>query len=356
MRAFIWIVAGVSIFVICAGSVGAQTIPGTGYRAGAGSGPVSGAAGGGSVVGAEGLERCDAPLGLLAVADPRDEMIRVLWSYRLQSPVQLIRLMVQQSNCFTVVERGVGAEYILREQSLRRASESGQTDTSRLIAADYVLTPSVVFAEDNAGGLRGDLDGWLDRSSRLWGRVTGGVRFKEAQTSMLLADARTGIQVAAAEGSTRKADLNLTGRMFSRGTYGSLGGYGDTNEGKIVAAALLDNYNKIVRVVRSMTPTHRSGAVTPAVLPAAVSAVNAGAGLGVASATAAGVVDVGDVVRPRIANIRLFKWPDVSADIIATLGRADELVVTATNRNGFVAVRGARSYGWVERELVARSP
>ena len=212
----------------------------------------------------------------------------------------------------------------------------------------------MVFAEDNAGGLRGDLDGWLDRSSRLWGRVTGGVRFKEAQTSMLLADARTGIQVAAAEGSTRKADLNLTGRMFSRGTYGSLGGYGDTNEGKIVAAALLDNYNKIVRVVRSMTPTHRSGAVTPAVSPAAVSAVNAGAE--VASATGAGNVDVGDVVRPRIANIRLFKWPDVTADIIATLGRADELVVTATNRNGFVAVRGARSYGWVERELVARSP
>lgn len=354
MRAFIGVVAGVSIFMICAGSVGAQSIPGIGYRAGAGSGPVSGAAGGGSVVGAEGLERCGAPLGLLAVADPRDEMIRVLWSYRLQSPVQLIRLMVQQSNCFTVVERGVGAEYILREQSLRRASESGPTNAPTLVAADYVLTPSVVFAEDNAGGLRGDLDGWLDRSSRLWGRVTGGVRFKEAQTSMLLADARTGIQVAAAEGSTRKADLNLTGRMFSRGTYGSLGGYGDTNEGKIVAAALLDNYNKIVRVVRSMTPTHRSGAVTPAVSPAAVSAVNAGAE--VASATGAGNVDVGDVVRPRIANIRLFKWPDVSADIIATLGRADELVVTATNRNGFVAVRGARSYGWVERELVARSP
>ena len=114
MRAFIGVVAEVSILMICAGSVGAQSIPGIGYRAGAGSGPVVGAAGGGSVVGAEGLERCDAPLGLIAVADPRDEMIRVLWSYRLQSPVQVIRLMVQQSNCFTVVERGVGAEYILR--------------------------------------------------------------------------------------------------------------------------------------------------------------------------------------------------------------------------------------------------
>lgn len=353
MRALVRIIAGISISLLCAGSAAGQSIPGTGYRVGAGGSPVTGAAGGGAVVGAEGLERCDTPLGLIAVADPRDEMIRALWGYRLQSPVQLIRLMVQQSNCFTVVERGVGAEYILREQSLRQASEAGQTESPRLVAADYVLTPSVLFAEDNAGGLRGDLDGWLDRSSRLWGRVTGGVRFKEAQTSMLLADARTGIQIAAAEGSTRKADLNLTGRLLSGGTYGSLGGYGNTNEGKIVAAALLDNYNKIVRVVRSMAPVHRASNIAqPA---AAGGAAQSMATVG-ANQSMAGGVAVGDVVRPRISNIRLFKWPDSSADIVATLGRTDELVVTATNRNGFVAVRGVRSYGWVERELVARSP
>ncbi|MBU3671014.1 MAG: hypothetical protein FGM43_00595 [Sinobacteraceae bacterium] len=346
MRALAGIVAGVSIFLLCAGGgVGAQTIPGTGYRVGGASGAVSGAAGGGTVVGAEGLERCDAPLGLIAIADPRDDMIRALWGYRLQSPVQLIRLMVQQSNCFTVVERGVGADYILREQSLRRTNDMGQTEPARLVAADYVLTPAVVFAEDNAGGLNGDLDGWLNRSSPLWGRLTGGVRFKEAQTSMLLADARTGIQVAAAEGSTRKADLNLIGRMHNRTTYGSLGGYGNTNEGKIVAAALLDNYNKIVRVVRPMGAAQRASGPT-----------NVAPGVGAAVAAGVAPVDVGDVVRPRIANIRLFKSPDSTADVVTTLERTEELVVTATNRNGFVAVRGASSAGWVERELVARSP
>jgi hypothetical protein len=93
MKAYVGILAGVTISVLCAGGAGAQSIPGTGYRVGAGSGPVSGAAGGGSVVGAEGLERCDAPLGLLAVADPREEMIRVLWSYRLQSPVMTHRFL-----------------------------------------------------------------------------------------------------------------------------------------------------------------------------------------------------------------------------------------------------------------------
>jgi hypothetical protein len=32
-------------------------------------------------------------------------------------------------------------------------------------------------------------------------RVVGGLKFKEAQTSMLVADARSGVQVASAEGS-----------------------------------------------------------------------------------------------------------------------------------------------------------
>lgn len=162
---------------------------------------------------------------------------------------------------------------------------------------------------------------------------------------MLLADARSGIQVAAAEGSTRKADLNLIGRLHNRTTFGSLGGYGNTNEGKIAAAALLDNYNKIVRVVRPMGSAQRSAALT-----------NAAPGVVVTTAAGVAPVDIGDVVRPRIANIRLFKSPDSTADVLTTLGRSEELVATATNRNGFVAVRGASSAGWVERELVVRSP
>ena len=53
--------------------------------------------------------------------------------------------------------------------------------------------------------------------------VAGGLKFKEAQTSMLVADARSGVQVAAAEGSTKKADLALGGALFGGG-YGGGGG------------------------------------------------------------------------------------------------------------------------------------
>ena len=54
-----------------------------------------------------------------------------------------------------------------------------------------------------------------------------------------------GVQVAAAEGSTKKADLKLGGALFGSGGGAALGGYGNTNEGKIIAAAFMDNYNKM---------------------------------------------------------------------------------------------------------------
>jgi len=120
----------------------------------------------------------------------------------------------------------------------------------QMVSADFVLTPAVVFSEGNAGGIGGALGGVLGRKNPLLGAVAGGLKFKEAQTSMLVADARSGIQVAAAEGSTKKADLALGGALFGGGGGAALGGYGNTNEGKIIAAALLDNYNKVVGVVR----------------------------------------------------------------------------------------------------------
>ena len=60
---------------------------------------------------------------------------------------------------------------------------------------------------------------------------------------MLVADARSGVQVASAEGSTKKADLRLGGLMAEGGVGAGAGGYGNTNEGKIITAAFMDNYN-----------------------------------------------------------------------------------------------------------------
>ena len=110
---------------------------------------------------------------------------------------------------------------------------------------------------------------------------------------MLLADARSSVQVAAAEGSTKKADLRLGAGLFGGGVGAAGGGYGNTNEGKIIAAAFMDNYNGIVgrRARRSEPAAQRR---------------HAGAGSRAGGNKKAGAVfNEGDVLAPKIANVQL---------------------------------------------------
>jgi curli biogenesis system outer membrane secretion channel CsgG len=328
--------------VVSAASLGAQ---GTAPRQGQGASVVRGSAGTGGSSGDSGLEHCDRPMGAVAVVEPQSEIITALSQYGLRSPVGLIRLMIQQSNCFIVVERGAGMRNLMQERDLASAGEmraNSNLGGGQMVAADFVMTPSVVFSEGNAGGIGGAVGGLLGRRAPVAGAVAGGLRFKEAQTSMLLADSRSGVQVAAAEGSTRKADLRLGGAILGGGAGGSVGGYGNTNEGKIIAAALLDNYNSIVRVVRDDPSLQRSVATLKE---------EAAAG---GTKSAGPVFSEGDVLVPKIGNVRILAQPVDTAKIIATLGRADELVVVGPSRDGYVNVQGATAAGWVRTLLVEK--
>src|SRR6266478_6343895 len=69
-------------------------------KQGKGGSVVKGAAGTNGGVGDNGLEHCDKPMGAMAVVEPQSEIIAALSRYKLSSPVSLIRLMIQQSNCF----------------------------------------------------------------------------------------------------------------------------------------------------------------------------------------------------------------------------------------------------------------
>ena len=220
-------------------------------KQGQGGSVVKGAAGTDGSTGDKGLEHCDKPMGAMAVVEPQSQILTALARYRLSSPVGLIRLMIQQSNCFIVVERGAGMQNLMQERQLAAGGEARQGSNmggGQMVAADFVMTPSVVFSENNAGGVGGAVGGILGGKVAA---VAGGLKFKEAQTSMLVADSRSGVQVAAAEGSTKKADIRLGGALFGGGGGAAGGGYGNTNEGKIIAAAFMDNSNGVVQVVRN---------------------------------------------------------------------------------------------------------
>lgn len=159
---------------------------------------------------------------------------------------------------------------------------------------------------------------------------------------MLLADARSGVQVAAAEGSTKKADLALGGALLGGGAGGVLGGYGNTNEGKIIAAALLDNYNNVVGVIRN-DPSLQRNVGTLKQEAAAGGSTKAGA-----------VFAEGDVLVPKIANVKMLAQPADDAKVIGPLARTDELVVIGEQKNGYINVQSATAAGWVKVVLVMR--
>src|SRR5687768_6167439 len=157
------------------------------------------------------IDKCAAPYGTLAVNEPTDEVLRWLRGYQLGSPSALIRIYAQESNCFIVVERGKGMQNLQQERALGASGElqSGSNmGKGQLVAADFVLTPYVQFADNNAGGVGGALGG-ISRRAGIG--IGGALKFKEAQSSITLSSTRTGVQVASAEGKARQRDFSLGG-------------------------------------------------------------------------------------------------------------------------------------------------
>ena len=334
---------GMAAALVCAFGVEAAAQGGvTGTKQGQGGSVVQGAAGTSASKAPESLETCEKPMGAIAVVEPQTDIMAHLSRYRLQSPVGLIRMMIQQSKCFIVVERGVGMQNMMQERQL---SQSGQSRAGsnmgggQMVTADFILTPSVVFSENNAGGVGGAVGGLFGRTA---GAVAGALKFKEAQTSMLLADARSGVQVGAAEGSTKKADLRLGAGLFGGGAGAVGGGYGNTNEGKIIAAAFMDNYNQLVGVVRNDPTLQRN-----------VGSLKEEAAKG-GTTKAGAVFNEGDVLAPKIANVAMYADASDKSKVVATLQRNDELVVVGEEKDGYIKVQGGTSAGWVKMILVSK--
>lgn len=323
-------------------AAGAQGL--LGQRKGEGGSEIQGAAGPGGSQGADGLEHCDRPMGAIAVVEPQDYVSQSLSRYGLQSPTGLIRMMVQQSNCFIVVERGIGMQNMMQERALQESGELRQGSNmggGQMVSADFVLTPAVVFSQNDSGGVGGALGGLIGgNKGRMLGAVAGGLKFKEAQTSMLVTDSRTGVQVAAAEGSSKKADLKLGGALFGSSAAGALGGYTKTNEGKVIAASLLDNYNNIVRAVRGQPSLHRD-----------VGTLAEEAGR---KTKGGAVFNEGDTIVPKIGNVKIYASPSDSSKTVATLSKGEEMIFMGEEKDGYLKVESGSGGGWVKKVLVTR--
>lgn len=313
-----------------------------GFKPGGADAPVSGSASNqGAANEAPSLEKCEKPLGTMAVSEPQDHVTAALNRVGLPPPTPLLRLMIQQSSCFQVVERGLAMQNLMQERSLSAAGELQQGQNlgkGQLVAADFLMTANISFVENNAGGAGlGAIGGMFGPIGAIVGAVAAGMKVKQAQTTMTVADARSGLQVAAAEGNVSKTDWGIGG------VVGGIGGgaYTNTAEGKMVAAALLSNYNAIVQSIRqspSLTLAKASEASTR----------NA------ASSAKAGAYSAGDVLVPKINGINFFQTADKSKPPKKKLQRADEVIYLGEEENGLVKVQTPDGEGWLEAILIRK--
>jgi len=213
--------------------------------------PTTGAAAGATSVGEnKSLEHCRAPLGTASVYEDEDaSWYALLKRHELPSTIPLIRLIVQQSNCFVLVERGRAMRALMRERELMKKGELRRRShfhKGQLVAADYTIIPQVNFKEKGTSGIGGLLGGMLGSI----GVAVGGMfKSNDAVVTLTLIDNRSGVQVAVAQGSARGYDLGGLGGVLGGG-FAGLGAYSKTPEGKVIAAAFLDAYNKLVKTLR----------------------------------------------------------------------------------------------------------
>ena len=285
------------------------------------------------------LEKCDSPKGTLAIAEPQGHIIMALRAYNLPPPTQLLRQYVQNSNCFQVLERGLAMQNIQQERDLANngmLQRNSNMGGSQMVTADFVMTADVLFKDKNAGGAGvgaavGSLFGGI---GSLVGAVAGGIKMQEAATTLTLSDVRSTLQVAAASGTYKKSDWAFGGVL---GAVGG-GAYTSTDEGKLVAGALLDNYNNIVRDIRD----------DPSLLASTseVGQQNAEASLQASN------FQPGAVLSAKLANVKVTAAADKGSEVVATLAKGEEVVFLGESEDGFLLIQGAEAEGWVREILM----
>ena len=209
------------------------------------------------------LEHCDRPLGTVGVVEEQSgDWYRYLTSdLRLPSTIPVIRMLIQQSNCFVVVERGRAMQNMMQERALQDSGElrgGSGFGKGQMVAADYTINPSINFSQSNAGGIGGVLGAFGGRLGAV-GAVVGGLKFKKAETMLTMIDNRSGVQIGVAQGNATKTDFGLGIGGGGSGGFGALGGYSSTPEGKALAAAFANAYNNLVRAMRDYKPQQVEG-------------------------------------------------------------------------------------------------
>ena len=206
--------------------------------------------------GAPAMEKCAKTLGVVRIEEDTGAEWYRYYVGRLGSTAPVISAMVMESNCFVVVERGTGERGINAETARARGDEARESSTrgkGQQVVADYLLKPEIVMnKKGDSGSSFGGIGRLLPQSlGNIVGAGRVGISSNEAATVMTLVDIRSTVRLVAAQGHSESKNWNFSGLGFGRYGVGAGSAYSNTDEGKMVTAAFVDSYNKLVVAVRN---------------------------------------------------------------------------------------------------------
>lgn len=242
-----------------------------GVQIGTGNTMMSGSAGGSASVNAnKSLVRCDRSLGTLAVDDGRYRGTRSVTTVE-----PLIRLAVQQSNCFVITSVGNSRTSEVLDRITDTQRNSGEyrvgskQEKGQRVAADYLLDPQVIVDNETTGAQQSAIGGGLlgvigsvagvPALGTVGGALANAMESKTTVVALTLTDIRSTVQIGISEGSSTTTNI---GRSFGgwggilgvggiAATAGGMSSFTRTPEGQATAAAFFDAYNSMVQSLRN---------------------------------------------------------------------------------------------------------
>lgn len=211
---------------------------------------------------------CSEPIGTVRISEPDDG--EELWaSYGLSAPTRMLRVMVNESGCFTVVDRGAGLAAIRDEQELASAGqlrEGHSVGGGQIRAADFVLIPDLVSQNANAGG--SSFGAGAEKRglfSGIGGSVGMSKHSQKAEVVLTLVDARTSEQVVTVSGEAKITDKAREAalRAHQAGVRGGIhySSWENTEIGQVIKKAYEEAFEKMEPALRKLA-AQRSGRPT----------------------------------------------------------------------------------------------
>lgn len=217
----------------------------------------TGAAGGSSSVNANpSLERCPAPLGTIAVDDGRGKEWYASFgaATKITTIEPLIRLAVQQSNCFVITSIGNNRTESRMSAITDKQRNSGEfragsnQQKGQRVAADYYMEPSIIIDNDATGQLAAGVGGLFGGVGAL---VGGAMQSKASVVTLSMFDIRSGVQISISEGNATATNFGAAMGGLGGGAVAGLSGFSRSPEGKATVAAFMDAYNNMVISLRN---------------------------------------------------------------------------------------------------------